>query len=239
MSTQGRTDPLIVALDFDRLETALQLVSRLGPAVRLYKIGLQLYTRCGPECVRAVRETGADVFLDLKLHDIPNTVYKAVVEICRLDVRFFTVHASGGLAMMRAAQKAVLETPEARRPCVLGVSVLTSLDGRACREEIGFSAGPEELVPAFARRMREAGIGGLVCSPDDIARVRAAVGDALRVVTPGVRPAWAETGDHARDRVLTPRQALERGADYLVVGRPVTGHADPVEAVGLIRREIG
>lgn len=229
-------NPLIVALDFDDLDTALKLAGNIKDNVGVFKVGLQLYTKYGPECVRELKKMGCEIFLDLKLHDIPNTVYKAAREVCELGVKFFTVHSTGGVAMLEAAQKAVNECA-GPKPCVLGVSILTSMDENVCKNEVFMQHGPDVMVPKLAQTMVSAGIGGMVCSPSDVVPVRQAVGDKLVVVTPGVRPEWAAVGDHAKDRIMTPAKAVSTGSDYIVVGRPITANADPVDAAARIVAE--
>lgn len=231
-------NPVIVALDFDNLDKALGLVEKVRSKVGLFKVGLELFTKYGPDCVRQVKDCGVDVFLDLKLHDIPNTVYKASKRLCNLDVKFFTIHSTGGVEMMRAAARAVSEHEGAKKPCILGVSILTSINETVCRDEIGFSLSPAQMVPKCAANMIEAGIGGIVCSPSETALVRAQTGQKLTIVTPGVRPLWAATGDQDPARIMTPSKALAQGADYLVIGRPITAALDPLEAAEKISEEI-
>lgn len=228
---------VLVALDVAALDPALALVGRLRAAVGGFKVGLELCTAAGvPRVVEAVAAAGGAVFLDLKLHDIPNTVAGAVRSVCALGpaVRMLTLHASGGAAMLRAAAEAAAGFRE--RPLLLGVTVLTSVDAAALRDEGGVGAPLEEHVARLARLARDAGLDGVVASPHEVPAIRRACGDELLVVTPGVRPAWAEAGDQRR--VLTPAAALAAGADYLVIGRPITGAADPVEAAERIVREL-
>jgi orotidine-5'-phosphate decarboxylase len=220
MTLAGR-DRLIFALDVPTLDEARAWVDRLAPHVGLFKIGLELFAAAGPEAVRAVaREEGPGLFLDLKLHDIPATVAGAVRAVRRLGgVRMLTVHVDGGREMLEAAVESAGE-----EICILGVTRLTSL-----------AAAPEE-VAELALRAREAGCGGVVCSGAEVAAVRAAVGKRLRLVCPGVRPAGSAPGDQTR--VITPREAIRAGADYLVVGRPIRDAADPARAARAIAEEI-
>ena len=228
-------DRLIVGLDVDAVPTAERIVRRLGEAIRFYKIGKQLFVHGGPDVVRMVRASGAEVFLDLKFHDIPNTVAAAGVEAARLGVRMFNVHASGGLTMMRRTVEEVDRVCGAeglRRPAILGVTVLTSLEDADLRQ-VGVASRAATQVVRLARLAKRAGLDGVVASPREIARIRRACGPRFLIVTPGVRPAGADL--HDQKRVLTPAAAIAAGADYLVVGRPVIAAADPVAAVnGLV-----
>jgi orotidine-5'-phosphate decarboxylase len=230
---------LIYALDAEGLEEARTWVKRLRPAIEVFKIGLQLFLREGPAAVEMVRAEGAQVFLDLKLHDIPHTVEKAVREAVLLRAVMLTVHASGGRAMMRAAAEAARDEAAKRGtpvPLVLGVTVLTSLDSAATRE-IGFGDPPANLVPRLAELARASGLGGIVASAAEAMAVRALVGTEFKIVCPGIRPRGAEVGDQAR--IGTPAQARAAGADYLVVGRPIRDSADPLAAARAILAEAG
>ena len=223
-------DKIIVALDVSRKEAALDLVRQLAGQISFFKIGLQLYTAEGPEIVRAVRGTGAKVVLDLKLHDIPNTVARAVRSAAELGVQMLTVHLSGGEAMIRAAGSA-----RSGDLLLLGVTLLTSANEQTLRE-IGIPDKIDNHVLRLAKLGVSAGIAGLVASPREAKMLRAEFGKEIKIVTPGVRPSWAEAVD--QKRVMTPRHALEAGADYLVIGRPITAHPDPSEAVARILDEI-
>jgi len=223
-------DKIIVALDVPRKEAALDLVRQLGGQISFFKIGLQLYTAEGPEIVRAVLGTGAKAVLDLKLHDIPNTVARAVGSAAELGVQMLTVHLGGGGAMIRAAVSAC-----SGDLVLLGVTLLTSANEQTLRE-IGIPDTIDAHILRLAKLGVSAGIGGLVASPREAKMLRAEFGNEIKIVTPGVRPTWAETVD--QKRVTTPRQALEAGADYLVIGRPITAHPNPREAVAKILDEI-
>jgi len=216
-------DRIIVALDTDSPDEALEVVSSLRGEVGLYKVGMELFPRGGPDIVGRIREAGADVFLDLKFHDIPNTVAGAVKSAVALGVRFATVHASGGKAMLAAAARAA----EGTRTTLLAVTVLTSLDSGDLAE-IGFSGTPAESVLRLAGLASAEGIGGIVCSAQEVSAVRERVGNSVVLVTPGVRLPEDAAGD--QKRVVTPEEAVRRGADYLVVGRPITKAQDPVAA---------
>ena len=221
---------LIVGLDVDDVARAEAAMRRLGDAVRFYKIGKQLFVHAGPDVVRRVQATGADVFLDLKFHDIPNTVAAAGVEAARLGVRIFNVHAAGGLAMMEhtvAEVDRVCRAERLRRPKIIAVTVLTSLsDGDLA--QVGVARGAGAQAVRLARLAKRAGLDGVVASPREIAPIRRACGPEFLIVTPGVRPAGADRND--QKRVLTPGAAIAAGADYLVVSRPVLAAPDPVAA---------
>jgi orotidine-5'-phosphate decarboxylase len=208
------------------------MASRLRPVVGRYKVGLELFTASGPAIVRSLVEEGDEVFLDLKLHDIPRTVARAVASVGRLGASWLTVHACGGPAMLEEASRTAGEVDRLE---LLAVTVLTSLDQQDLAR-VGVTGDLQGQVEGLARLAREAGVMGLVCSPKDVARLRAAVGGEPTFVCPGVRPAGAAAGD--QKRVATPREALDAGADLLVIGRPVTGAPDPVEAARRILEEI-
>jgi orotidine-5'-phosphate decarboxylase len=226
----GVRDRLIVGLDVDHVAAADALVHRLGDAVRFYKIGKQLFVHAGPDVVRRVQASGAEVFLDLKFHDIPNTVAAAGVEAARLGVRIFNIHTAGGLTMMKRTVDEVEKVCRAerlRRPKIIGVTVLTSL-ADADLVQVGVERTAAAQVLRLARLAKRAGLDGVVASPREIGAIRRACGPDFLVVTPGVRPAGVDTND--QKRVLTPGAAMAAGADYLVVSRPVLAAADPVAA---------
>lgn len=222
----------IVALDVSSLGAALSLVERLGDAARFYKVGSELFTRTGPEIVAELRARHREVFLDLKFHDIPNTVANAVSAAAAMGVRLTTVHASGGAAMMRAAAEA------AGPHClVVAVSVLTSLDAAGIAEAWGRDGlDLEREVLRLARSAVAAGIHGLVCSGHEAAGIRAALGNDLKLVVPGIR--FAESGTQDQSRVVTPGGAARAGADYVVIGRAVTASSDPVAAMFRVNAEL-
>ncbi len=223
-------DRLIVALDFPTANEALDLAKKLAGEVRWFKIGLQLYTAAGPEIVRQIAATGAKIFLDLKLLDIPNTVAGAVRAASELPVRMLTIHLSGGSRMLEAAAGA-----RGENLALLGVTVLTSSDAMTLRET-GVAGDVEPQVERLAQLGIDAGLDGLVASPHEAKMLRKQVGATLQLIVPGVRPAWAEAGD--QKRFTTPREAIENGADFLVIGRPITAHRDPRQAVRDIIAEI-
>jgi orotidine-5'-phosphate decarboxylase len=223
-------DKIIVALDVPTREKALELVDQLGGEISFFKIGLQLYTAEGPEIVRAVLATGAKVWLDLKLYDIPNTVARAVESARTLGVQMLTIHLSGGSEMIRAATAA-----RTNDMLLLGVTVLTSSTEQTLRE-IGVRDTVEDQVLRLARLGSAAGIDGLVASPHEIKALRDEFADGIKIAVQGIRPTWADPGD--QKRFMTPREAIEAGADYIGIGRPITGHARPREAVTAILDEL-
>ena len=221
---------IIVALDVPTKEKALALVKQLRDQISFFKIGLQLYTAEGPEIVRAVLATGAKVWLDIKLHDIPNTVGRAVESASRLGVHMLTIHLSGGGEMMRAAIAA-----RANDMLLLGVTVLTSATEQTLRE-VGIPGTVEDEVLRLAKLGVEAGIDGVVASPHEIRKLRAEFGNKIKIAVQGIRPTWAAPGD--QKRFMTPRMALEAGADYIGIGRPIAAHQQPSEAVAKILQEL-
>jgi len=229
---------LIFALDVDNLEDARNWVAKLQGQVGVFKIGKQLFTRCGPEVVRLVQDGGCDVFLDLKYHDIPNTVAMAGLEAQRLGVRMFNVHALGGFEMM-AKLVAEIDRVSPRgnpdRPILLAVTILTSSTEETLRA-VGIDRPIQVMVPKLARLAKDAGMDGVVASPKEVGLIRDACGDDFLIVTPGVRPTFASQDD--QKRVTTPGDALRSGADYLVIGRPISAAADPALAADMILQEM-
>ena len=220
------TNPIIVPLDLPT-EAALQLARELAPVVGAFKIGNELFTAAGPEIVTAIRRMGAPVFLDLKFHDIPNTVAGGVASATRLDVQMLTVHCAGGLRMLEAAERAAQETARAAgrsAPLVLGVTVLTSLDGTDL-ENVGVQSGVEKQVERLALLALRAGLRGLVCSPLEVAPLRKVLPPAMQLVTPGIRAAQDALGDQRR--TMSAKEALAAGANWLVIGRPIYASANP------------
>jgi orotidine-5'-phosphate decarboxylase len=223
-----------VALDYDRLQPALAVARRIRGAAALFKVGSQLFTSEGPRAVEKLAGLGFEIFLDLKFHDIPNTVAGAVCAAADLPgVTLLTLHASGGTAMMRAAREVL--AGRKTRPALLGVTVLTSLDAAALRK-IGMSGSTTSRAVALAKLAQEAGFDGVVSSAHEVRAIRQACGPKLLIVVPGVRPSSGATNDQAR--VATPTMAIRAGANYLVVGRPITGAPDPREAAIAIAKEI-
>jgi len=229
---------LIFALDVDDFAEAEKWVKRLRDKVGMFKIGKQLFTRCGPEIVRMIRGEGSDVFLDLKYHDIPNTVAKAGLEACRLGVKMFNVHALGGREMMEKVVAEIdAEYPRGsdHRPLLLAVTILTSSTEQTLREA-GIEQPVAQMVPRLARLAREAGMDGVVASPKEIGLIREACGPDFIIVTPGVRPVFASKDD--QKRVTTPADAVAAGSDYLVIGRPISAAANPETAADRILEEM-
>lgn len=223
-------NPIIVALDVPTAEAALSLAERVAPQVGAFKIGSELFTSSGPDIVRRVRATGASVFLDLKFHDIPNTVAKAVASATRLDVQMLTIHTGGGLAMMRAAEESAQQTALQSghsAPLVLGVTVLTSMEGQTL-SEVGVEPNVGRQVERLAQLAVKAGLRGLVCSPLEIAALRQLLPSSIQLVTPGIRSGAGKADDQRR--TLSAREAMEAGASWLVIGRPIYAAPDPAKA---------
>lgn len=227
-------DPrIIVALDYPSATPALDLVSGLDPAACRLKVGKEMFTRLGPAFVEKLAGKGFDVFLDLKFHDIPNTVAAACAAAADLGVWMVNVHASGGRKMMMAARERLESL--SHRPLLIAVTILTSL-GEKDIAEVGFSGAPVDNVIRLARLTADSGLDGIVCSPLEAAEVRPLVGPEFLLVTPGVRPASAARDD--QKRVMTPLDALNNGADLLVIGRPITAADDPRASLDRIQQEI-
>ncbi len=226
---------IVLAVDRPDLEGVRPLLARLAPGVGAVKIGLELYTAAGPVAVEAVRAAGGRVFLDLKLHDIPNTVAGAVRSAAGLGVDFLTLHAAGGPAMLEAAVAAAAGAG-ARGPVLLAVTVLTSLDGAAL-SAVGLTGPAEAAVLRLARLAVAAGVRGLVCSPLEVPALRGALGDEPLIVTPGIRTGGTTAGDDQR-RTLSAAAAVRAGSDYVVVGRPVLAAPDPAAALERLVAEL-
>lgn len=229
-------DPkVVIALDFAREEDAMALVAQLSPDECRLKVGKEMFTLFGPDFVRRLVGMGFDVFLDLKFHDIPNTVAKAVAASAALGVWMVNVHASGGRRMMEAAKAALAPYGE-KAPLLIGVTVLTSME-QADLADLGVTLTPAEQVLRLARLTKEAGLDGVVCSAQEAALLKSELGAEFKLVTPGIRPTGSEQGDQRR--VMTPATAVAAGADYLVVGRPITQAADPAAVLAAINGELG
>ena len=231
-------NPIIVALDVPSAEQALKLAELVAPAVGAFKIGKELFVSAGPDIVKRVRATGASVFLDLKFHDIPNTVAKAVAAATRLDVQMTTIHTSGGGEMMRAAEKSAQDTAKTfglTAPLVLGVTVLTSSDANTLAE-IGCETNVGHQVERLAALAVKSGLRGLVCSPLEIADLRQVLPAHIQLVTPGIRTG-AEKADDQK-RTLSPREAIQAGASWLVIGRPIYAAENPRAAAEKILESI-
>lgn len=225
---------VIIACDFDSRARTLAFLDALGEARPFVKIGMELYYAEGPDMVRALKERGHRVFLDLKLHDIPHTVEKTMVVLSGLGADMVNLHAAGTAAMMEAALRG-LTRPDGMRPLLVAVTMLTSTDEERMRRELLVAASLEETVLHYARNAKKAGLDGVVCSPLEAGKVHAACGEDFLTVTPGVR--FAEAGRDDQARVATPARARELGSDYIVVGRPITGADEPAEAYARCLKE--
>jgi orotidine-5'-phosphate decarboxylase len=221
-------EKVCIALDVSTRKEALDLVRLLRDSVGMFKVGLQLFTAEGPSLVMEIVETGGKVFLDLKFHDIPNTVKNAAVEAAKLGVSMMTIHTAGGAAMMQAVASELREKFGNAKPLVVGVTVLTSLDDKGLGE-VGVSSNMDTQVLRLARLAETSGLDGIVCSPREIQMIRGAAGRGFKIVTPGIRMPGQSVDD--QQRTATPTEAFAAGADYIVVGRPVTGAPDPRAAI--------
>jgi len=228
-------DFIALALDNINDTNALkELILKTSPSVGVYKLGLEQFTRFGPPALEMVRSGGSKIFLDLKFHDIPNTVAKAVEAACELNVDYLTIHTQGGIQMMKAAADAASKA--VNRPKILGVTLLTSIDQTMLNNELGVDLTTDKYVVHLAQKAVEAGLDGLVCSAADLQKVKPILPPQFEVVTPGIRPAGADVND--QKRVATPQWAIENGATLLVIGRPITGAGDPGAAAQKILEEI-
>ncbi len=232
-------DRLIVALDVDSFDKMKALVDELGDLISYYKVGMELYYSAGSDTIRYLKEHGKKVFLDLKLHDIPNTVGHSVASVTRLGVNLITVHAAGGRAMMQAATRYAKITADelgVERPKILAVTVLTSFDDQGW-QEVGGHLPIQEHVLELAALAKSSGVDGVVASPKEAGSIREMAGkDDFLIVTPGIRPSFAQTDD--QKRIATPSQAFKDGSSMLVIGRPITQAIDPCAAARLILKEI-
>ncbi len=230
---------ICVALDVNTLAEAKDLTKRLSPWVGVFKIGSQLFTSEGPRIVEAIQDAGGDVFLDLKYHDIPNTVMQASLVAAKMGVFMFNIHALGGSKMMKTVSSRILEEADKcnfQKPILLAITVLTSLSSDELREDLKIEIPLEEYVVHLAKLAKNAGLDGVVCSPREIKSIRQACGSDFVLVTPGIRPSWSATDDQIR--ITTPKDAISEGADYIVVGRPITHAENPELAAERILSEI-
>lgn len=225
---------VIVALDYETKKEAMQLVDQIDPSLCRLKVGKEMFTTLGTEFVKELQRRNFDVFLDLKFHDIPNTVARAVRSAADLGVWMVDMHASGGLRMMEAAKK-ILEPYGKDAPILIAITVLTSME-EVDLLQIGVNTSPEEHVIRLARLSQRAGLDGVVCSPQEVEILRQRCGNEFKLVTPGIRPEGSQLGDQRR--VMTPREAINAGSDYLVIGRPITQAADPVAVLKQINASI-
>jgi len=225
-------DRIILALDVDTEKQALSLVERLSPTIGVFKVGMQLYNSCGPQIVEKINQAGGKVFVDLKFHDIPNTVAAAGKVLTRLGCYMFNIHAAGGREMMSQLVKGVQEEAALKKinpPLILAVTVLTSISQSQLENDMFITdKSVEDTVVAWARMAQECGINGVVCSPQEITAIRNTCGKEFKIVTPGIRPAWSAAND--QKRITTPKEALTMGADYMVIGRPITAADNPESA---------
>ncbi len=232
-------DKLILALDVSEYDYALELVDKFRDYIGIFKVGLELFTAVGPSIVDEIHKRGGRVFLDLKFHDIPNTVARAGVAAARRGIFMFNVHASGGLDMMKRCRDDVVSVclrENLSRPRIIAVTVLTSMSKQVLRDEAGIQHSLNTHVRHLSGMALKAGLDGVVTSANEAAMVRTHCGRGFLIVTPGIRPSWAQQDDQVR--TMTPKQALREGADYLVMGRAVLNQADPKKALELIRSEI-
>lgn len=225
-------DRIILALDVDTENQALSLVEQLSPTIGVFKVGMQLYNSCGPQIVEKIHEAGGKVFVDLKFHDIPNTVAAAGKVLTRLGCYMFNVHAAGGREMMSQLVKGVQEEAALKKinpPLTLAVTVLTSISQSQLENDMFITdKSVEDTVVTWAMMAQECGINGVVCSPQEITAIRNACGKDFKIVTPGIRPSWSAAND--QKRITTPKDALTMGADYMVIGRPITAADNPKSA---------
>ncbi|MFC4808320.1 orotidine-5'-phosphate decarboxylase [Paenibacillus sp. GCM10023250] len=240
LSREEAAGRVMVALDYPDAASAEALVRSLEGIPCYMKVGMQLFYAAGPGFVTELKTRGYKVFLDLKMHDIPNTVRGGANSIAKLGVDMFNVHAAGGTAMMSAAMEgveaAVAAEPGLRRPLVIAVTQLTSTSQAVLNDEIGIGGSVADAVVRYARLALDAGLGGVVASPREVRLIKEACGPSFRTITPGIRPAGADIGDQSR--VMTPRDALAQGTDYMVIGRPITAAPSPREALETIIEEL-
>jgi len=232
-------DKLILALDVADSGSALEIVDKFKDYINIFKVGLELFTTVGPGIVEEIQKRGKKVFLDLKFHDIPNTVTKAALSATRLGVYMFNVHASGGFEMMRKCRDSVVEMclkENLERPKILGVTVLTSLSKEILTDELGIQYGLRTHVRHLSSLALKAGLDGVVASAREVELIRNHCGKGFIIVTPGIRPSWTPPDD--QKRTMTPKEAIREGSDYLVIGRAILQQPDPIKAVELISLEI-
>ncbi len=232
-------EKLILALDVSSADDALELIDRCGDQINIYKVGLELYTSAGPKIVEKIQNKNKKVFLDLKFHDIPNTVTKAAIAATRLGVFMFNMHTSGGLEMMKKCGDAVVELclkENLSRPKMIGVTVLTSLANEALKNELGIQHSLRTQVKHLSALAMKAGLDGVVASAQEVEMIKSHCHKDFLIVTPGIRPSWVPPDD--QKRTMTPKQAFREGADYIVMGRAILNHPDPLKAIELISVEI-
>lgn len=226
--------PILVALDYDDKSAALQLIDKLDPSLCRLKVGKEMFTLFGPQLVKDIHNRGFELFLDLKFHDIPNTVAKAVTAAAELGVWMTNIHASGGLAMMEAAKRA-LESYGDDAPLLIAVTVLTSMSDDELKL-LGIDVPAHEHVMRLAKLTQQAGLDGVVCSAKESSMLKQTLGQDFKLITPGIRPVGSDAGD--QHRIMTPQDALAAGSDYLVIGRPITKSDNPLAALQAIHQSI-
>jgi len=230
---------IILALDVSDHDEAIKIVHRFKDHIDIFKVGSELFTSVGPRLIKEINLMGKKVFLDLKFHDIPNTVTKSVLAAARLRVFMLTVHTLGGLDMLKQAADALgkfaIEN-NITRPRLIGVTILTSMDQKALSDEIGVALRMSSQVKQLAKLARMAGLDGVVASAENATMIRSSAGEGFIIVTPGIRPSWTSADD--QKRTLTPKQAIRKGADYIVIGRAVLAQSDPAKALKRIHDEI-
>lgn len=232
-------DKIILALDVNNQAYALDIVDRFSENIDIFKVGLELYTSAGPSVVKEIQNRGKKVFLDLKFHDIPNTVTRAALAASRLGVYMFNVHTSSGIDAMKSCHDEVVELclkENLDRPLMLGVTVLTSLSPEMLKDEFGIQHSLRTHVKHLSALARDSGLDGVIASGHEVALIRRHCGNEFIIITPGIRPSWYPPDD--QHRTMTPRQAIKEGADYLVVGRSILNQQDPLKALDLINVEI-
>lgn len=228
-------DPkVLIALDYDDQDAAIEFVKQLSPSECRLKVGKEMFTYFGPQFVQQLIDLGFDVFLDLKFHDIPNTVAKAVTAAAKMGVWMVNVHASGGPQMMQKAKTALAAFGD-KAPLLIAVTVLTSMDEEELKR-LGVNKSPAEQVIYLANLAKESGLDGVVCSAQEASILKEMFGEEFKLVTPGIRPAGTDAGD--QKRIMTPKQAIENGSDYLVIGRPITQSSNPAETLNEINRSL-
>jgi orotidine-5'-phosphate decarboxylase len=230
---------LILALDVPDYDYAIELIDRFRDVIEIFKVGLELYTAAGPAIIKEIHKRGCKVFLDLKFHDIPTTVSRAGIVAARLGVFMFNVHASGGLDMMRRCREDVINIclkENLDKPRIIAVTVLTSMSQETLKSDVGVQHSLNTHVRHLAALSLKAGLDGVVASGREAAMIRGHCGRGFIIVTPGIRPSWSAADDQSR--TMTPRQALAQGADFLVMGRAILGHSNPMKAIELIHNEI-
>jgi orotidine-5'-phosphate decarboxylase len=229
-----QSSPIVVALDYDSSSQALAMASQLDPQRCRLKVGKELFTAAGPQLVDQLQQQGFEIFLDLKFHDIPNTVAKAVLAAARMGVWMVNVHASGGAEMMQTTQ-AALKAKGGHQPLLIAVTVLTSMDAAGLKAT-GIDQTPAQRVLSLAHLSHQSGFDGVVCSAQESALLKTELGAGFKLVTPGIRPSFAVAGD--QKRIMTPAQAMQAGSDYLVIGRPITQAKEPMQALEMIEKEL-